>query len=617
MGTTDPNAGNNSATDTDTLTPQSDLAVTKTDGSVSEVPGSPISYTVTVTNNGPSNVAAATVTDTVPAAITGVTWTCAITSGTGSCGAASGSGNAIATTVNLNAAAVATYTISGTVSPAASGALVNTATAGVPAGWTDPNAGNNSATDTDTLTPLVDLVVTKTDGQASAAPGQALTYTVTVTNNGPSNVTGTTFTDTVPAAVTSISWTCAVSGGGSCAIASGTGNAVATGLDLAVGAGATLTISGTVAQGASGTLTNTATATVPAGVTETAPATNSATDVDTLDARSDLAVTKTDGSATAVPGQGIAYAITVTNNGPSNVTSANVADTIPAAITGVSWSCAITTGSGACGSASGTGNAVSTNVALDAGAVATLTVNGSVAPTATGTLANTASATVPAGWSDPVPGNDSATDTDTLTPRADLAVTKSDGSATAVPGLPLTYTVTVMNVGPSTVTGASLSDTVPAALTGVTWTCAVGAGSGSCGAPSGSGNTIVTSLNLGPGAVATLSVTGVVAPGAAGSLSNTATATLPAGFTDPTPADNSATDVDTLTPRSDLAVTKTDGSATAVPGSPVAYVLTVTNNGPSSVSASKRHRHGSRRPDRGQLELRDHERHRLLRRRRG
>ena len=113
---------------------EADLAVTKTDGSATATAGSAVSYTVTVSNSGPSNVTGATFTDTVPAALTGVTWACAITSGSGACGAASGSGNAIATTVSLNAGAVATYTVAGSLAAGASGTLANTAAAAVPAG---------------------------------------------------------------------------------------------------------------------------------------------------------------------------------------------------------------------------------------------------------------------------------------------------------------------------------------------------------------------------------------------------------------------------------------------------------------------------------------------------
>ena len=72
-----------------------------------------------------------------------------------------------------------------------------------------------------------------------------------------------------------------------------------------------------------------------------------------------------------------------------------------------------------------------------------------VAPSATGTLVETATVTAANGVTDPAGGNDSATDTDALTPQADLQVTVDDGQASAVPGTPITYTIVVTNVGPS------------------------------------------------------------------------------------------------------------------------------------------------------------------------
>ncbi len=46
--------GNNSSTDTDSLAPSTDLAVTKTDGVTTEIPGTGVTYTIsTVTNAGP------------------------------------------------------------------------------------------------------------------------------------------------------------------------------------------------------------------------------------------------------------------------------------------------------------------------------------------------------------------------------------------------------------------------------------------------------------------------------------------------------------------------------------------------------------------------------------
>ena len=57
-------------TTTSTLT-SADLEVTKT-GPESVVPGAPISWTVTVSNLGPSDARALSVTDPVPSAVSGV-----------------------------------------------------------------------------------------------------------------------------------------------------------------------------------------------------------------------------------------------------------------------------------------------------------------------------------------------------------------------------------------------------------------------------------------------------------------------------------------------------------------------------------------------------------------
>ena len=92
----------------------------------------------------------------------------------------------------------------------------------------------------------------------------------------------------------------------------------------------------------------------------------------------------------------------------------------------------------------------------------------------------------------------------------------------------------------------------------------MGAGGGTCPA-SGSGN-INDSANLPSGGSVTYTASCTISGAATGTLSNTATVTAPAGVTDPTPGNNSATDSDTLGASADLAVTKTDGVTTATAG---------------------------------------------------
>jgi uncharacterized repeat protein (TIGR01451 family) len=250
----------------------------------------------------------------------------------------------------------------------------------------------------------------------------------------------------------------------------------------------------------------------------------------------DLSITKTDGVTTAVPGGSVTYTITASNAGPDPAAGATVADTFPAVLTGT-WTC-VGAGGGTC-TAAGSGN-INDSVNLPAGGSVTYTVSATINGSATGTLTNTA--TVTSAVNDPVPANNSATDSDTLTPQADVAITKTDGVTTAVPGGSVTYTITASNAGPSNAAGAGVVDTFPAALTG-TWTCA-GAGGGTCTA-AGSGN-INDTVNLPAGGSVTYTVSATVGASATGTLVNTATVAAPGGVTDPNPGNNSATDTDTI-----------------------------------------------------------------------
>ena len=128
-----------------------DLAVTKTDGRTTYTPGTAITYTITVTNAGPSSAASFSIADNVPVAITGVSVTCVVT-GTGNCGTNGSSGNSViltAASLAPGAGNLLTMTVAGSVSTSASGPLVNTVTVAADAGSTDLNPANNSATDTD------------------------------------------------------------------------------------------------------------------------------------------------------------------------------------------------------------------------------------------------------------------------------------------------------------------------------------------------------------------------------------------------------------------------------------------------------------------------------------
>jgi uncharacterized repeat protein (TIGR01451 family) len=226
-----------------------------------------------------------------------------------------------------------------------------------------------------------------------------VTYTLVVTNTGPSPVMGARVVDEVPTALTNPTWTCVAGHGANCIDLHRTGK-ITTFVALEVGSTATFTLTGTIAPDAAGTLSNIALVLAPEGVTDPFLGNNLARDITPLTPQADLAVTKTDGATSAVPGQPVTYSITATNTGPSTVTGATVTDTFPATLTGVTWTCTATANS-TC-PATGTGD-ITALVDLAVGGTATFTATGTIASAATGTLTNTASVPTPVITVSPIP----------------------------------------------------------------------------------------------------------------------------------------------------------------------------------------------------------------------
>jgi uncharacterized repeat protein (TIGR01451 family) len=252
---------------------------------------------------------------------------------------------------------------------------------------------------------VADLAITKSDGQASAVPGAAVTYTLVASNNGPAAVTGATVSDAPPAAIGAVSWTCAASSGSACP-ASGTG-AIAAAVDLAASGTATFTLVGTVDPAATGTLTNTASIAPPSGVLDPVPVNNVAADVDALTPQADLALVKTDAPDPVVQGGTLVYTLAVANAGPSRSPSAIVTDTLPAQVAFVSASP---------GCVHAAGIVTCTLGALDPAGATSVTITVTASPSAVA-LSNTAS--VAGGAADPVSGNDADTEPTSVLARSD------------------------------------------------------------------------------------------------------------------------------------------------------------------------------------------------------
>jgi uncharacterized repeat protein (TIGR01451 family) len=149
-------------------------------------------------------------------------------------------------------------------------------------------------------------------------------------------------------------------------------------------------------------------------------------------------------------------------------------------------------------------------------------------------------------------------------PSADLSVSKTDGLTEVVAGEDDTYTITVTNNSSTeTVSNALVTDSFPAPLTGIAWTCSASAGS-ACDSASGVGD-ISATVDLAPLGSATFSATGTVDSGFTGLMSNTASVAPPVGVSDPVPANNSATDETTVLSSAALLYFSTQNNTT-VPG---------------------------------------------------
>lgn len=578
----DRDTSNNSATDTDTIVIP-DLGVTKTDGQTNVSNGQSLTYTIVATNYGPGPVTNAKLIDTPPASLTSVTWSCGSPTGGATCPTpTTGSGALNITNLNLPANGSVTYTVTGIVS-GATGSIIQNVTLNHQTA-TDPNPGNNTATDTNTIV-VADLSITKNDGVTNVAAGQALQYDIVASNAGPGPVVGAKVTDTIPAQLTSATWTCfATSGGASCPTpSSGSGNISST-VNIPAGGSITFRVNATVVSTlTSGSIAQTASVAQPTGYVDPTPTNNSATDTDTI-AVSDLSITKTDGQTNVGPGQALTYQIIASNAGPGPVTGAKLVDTPPATLTGVSWNCNTPTGGAACPTpTSGTGSINLTNLSLPANSSLRYTVTGAVSGTAVSGSTITQTATLNhATATDPTPTNNTASDVDTVQ-LPDPWVTKTSNVASAGRGDTVVYTVTVGNSGPGPAAAVSLTDTMPAQLSNVTWTCAA-SGSATCPTASGSGSiTGQSSATFPSGGQLVYTITSKInATASSGAFTNTASITATA---DRDSTNNSRGAAVTVT-SPDLSITKTNGISGVKPGQSAPYTIVVTNNGPGSVTGA-------------------------------
>jgi len=195
-----------------------DLSVTKTDGRTTIPAGASTTYTIVVGNAGPSDSGIVSFSDTIPAIVTGVTWSSSASAGS-SCGATpSGVGNVInETDISILTGGALTYTVNGVINPAATVGTVitNSGTVLRSNDVTDPDdptrigAGNNTGTDTTTITaaPIVSgyksvALTTDVDASGTVTSNDRLTWRVSYANTGTVDVPNFQISDVLPSNVT-------------------------------------------------------------------------------------------------------------------------------------------------------------------------------------------------------------------------------------------------------------------------------------------------------------------------------------------------------------------------------------------------------------------------------
>jgi len=602
---TDPVPANNNATINVNSSNAADLSIQKTASLNPVVPGQAFNYFLRIKNNGPLAVATGqtiTATDNIPA---GVTLTGAPSGSGWSCIPSGGAGPVTVTCTRLGPLASGSFapTISLPVILSGAGSVSNTASVALTGtGPVDDVPGNNTSTVGVTASSTsADLSITKS-ASGNVTAGQPLTYTITVSNQGPDPSTNVTMTDVLDNLITAGGLQSITTSQGTCtpsAPANGPSQTVRCNLGtLGNGASATIQITVLPTIAVTGTRSNTATIYSP-DVGDPIQTNNSATATSQVTAVVDLALAKTATPSSVPAGAPLTYQVTAKNNGPSSAQNVSMSDALPANATFIKVVNVSNGGTCPTQPAAGAPGGTLTCVWPSIPSGSQYTVTYQIRPTTAGSSV-TNHATVSTSTQEPNTTNNSATTTTPVTAAVlDLSITKSHTPDPVPLGGTTTYTIVVRNAGPSQDTGVVMTDTLPDATQPQSAVFSYQGGltvdhGGTCTTPvvgATSGQVVCTFPTLAQGETATITYQAKAESiTQAGALSGTeiSQAGVVGQLTETTLANNSVLDYTTafrVASNADLAVTKTltsPASGYLYPGADAVYQITVTNNGPAT-----------------------------------
>ena len=549
------------------------LTIVKTANTSLAEPGSVIGYTVTVTDSGQTSYTGAVVTDD----LTGVLGDAAYD---GDAAATSGSVSyadpVLTWTGDLAPGDSATVTYSVTVNNPDTGGkvIINTVTSSAAGSSCPPGTTSSSCQVTiEVLTPA--LTITKTASTATAVPGQAVTYTITVTDSGQTPYAGAAFSDDLTSVLGNAAYNSdAAASAGSVSYAAPvltwTGS-------LAPGDSATVTYSVTVDNPDTGghVLTNTVTSSTggsncPSGSTD-------ARCTATVDV-GELTIVNSASTSTTTPGGVVSYTITATNSGQAALAGATLTVGLAQVLDDATYNGDATATAGTVALA-GDGQSLTWTGTLTVGATVTITYSVTVNNPDTGdkTLTDTVQSTAP-GSTCPASGAAPPACTAVVTVLIPgLTISKTASSSTTTPGSAVQYTISVANTGQTSYTGATVTDDLTGVLNDAAYN---GDAAATVGTVSYVSPVLTWTGNLAPGDTATITYSVTVNNPDTGDkhLVNTVVSavpgsTCPSGSTDPA----CTVTVTDLIPA--LTITKTANVASATPGSAVDYTITVADSG--------------------------------------
>ena len=406
-----------------------DLLLAKIDSSDPVRPGSNLTYTLMVTNDGPADAHEVSVSDVLPTGLTLV--------GTAGC-AQDPIGIPLCDLGTIPAGTSASYSITTTVGDGVSDTITNSASVSSATGELNP-ADNLAQEETKVSTS--GLLIQKLDSPDPVDPGAELTYTLQVSNQSNSTINSVRVTDTLPngtdlVAVSGEGWTCNAADG----------TVTCTRAGLAPGEAPLIMLS-VIAPDQGGMLTNRVT--VGSVDPELEAEASQVTEV----READLSITKSDSADPVDVGGSFSYFIHVTNAGPSAATDVTVIDELPEGVTfvgatGTDWACGESAGDVTC-----------TLASLPVGPAPAITLDVTLVPSVSGTVTNSVSVT--AAEPDSQPGNNSASQMTTILDSADLSLRKEVSAGPHKVDDTVTFTLTLSNSGPALAENVVVKDILP------------------------------------------------------------------------------------------------------------------------------------------------------------